>query len=527
MGGVPGIMSVYIDVPGAQDSEMDWLLPALTAALGLLIGITLAWWFGRSAQLARFEEGARSRDAELALVQSELARARETLITDRDLQQTRDRQAQALQSEFSKCQADLAGALARAEVTDKQITDLQTRVREASILIEQNTRLEKLVAEVEARAQAQAQNAAEKLQWLAQAREVLTEQFQSVSASILDTKAQHFNERQSEQLQHLLKPFREQIETFQRDVRDASRQELEGRVEIKGELKQLRDLNQNLSSEAHALTQALRGDSKKRGNWGELVLERLLELAGLRPGREFDVQPSVQGVDRQRQFPDVILRLTDDRSLVIDSKLSLIAFEQLTASENDDERERHRKDHRAAMRTHIESLGQKRYSESPDLRSPEFVVMFVPIEAAYLEAIGNDDSLYELAISRKVIVASPGMLLGLLRIVHELWRVQERQKNAEEIARLAGSLYDNFARIAENLQTTLNRIDGARDELQEAIKRMQSGRGNVLGQVEKLRALGAKASKALPAQWKEQLEAPEADRAEPSIESGDDTESSS
>ncbi|MBK8287065.1 MAG: DNA recombination protein RmuC [Ahniella sp.] len=505
---------------------MELLLPILFGLTGLLVGFGLAFWIARSSASRRFDEGARSRDAELALLNGELERARQAQVLERSQQVAQDQRAQALQSDYAKCQAELAGVQAKMAATEQQVAELQLRIRESSVLIERNTELEKQLSEVAARAQAQAQNAADKLQWLAQAREVLTEQFQSVSASILDSKAQHFSERQSEQLQHLLKPFREQIETFQRDVRDASRQELEGRTEIKGELKQLRDLNQNLSSEAHALTQALRGDSKKRGNWGELVLERLLELAGLRPGREFDVQPSVQGVDRQRQFPDVILRLTDDRSLVIDSKLSLIAFEQLTASENDDDRERHRKDHRAAMRTHIESLGQKRYSESPDLRSPEFVVMFVPIEAAYLEAVGNDDSLYELAISRKVIVASPGMLLGLLRIVHELWRVQERQKNAEEIARLAGSLYDNFARIADNLQTTLGRIDGARDELQEAIKRMQTGRGNVLGQVEKLRALGAKTNKALPAQWQGQLEAPATDTPEASIESGDTTESS-
>lgn len=488
---------------------MENLLPAIVGILGLLLGFALAWWWSRHLAAGRFTEGAQSRDAEVQLLRDESARER------REREQLQSQQVQ-LQERMQLRLDELAGRLQKhqeqaseaesarrvaetsLQAAQAQIQALQTRLAEFASLAAHNTQLERELAEAKAVAAEQTRSAETTRQWLAQAREVLGEQFQALSASILDAKAQHLSERQSEQLQHLLKPFREQIESFQRDVREATRLDLEGRVELKGELKQLRDLNQTLSEEAHALTRALRSDAKKRGNWGELVLKRLLELAGLTQGREYLLQQAVQGVEKQVQIPDVLIRLTDERSLIIDSKLSLIAYQELVNSESDDDRERWRKELRQSMRTHIEELGRKRYADTPDLRTLEFVVMFVPVEAAYLEAVGADDSLYELALSRNVVLASPGMLLGLLRVVHQLWRVQERQTNAEDIARRAGDLYDSFVRIAENLQLTLGRLDGARDELSTAIKRISSGRNNLVVQVERLKQMGAKTSKSMP-----------------------------
>lgn len=499
---------------------MDSMLAWITGLAGLAAGAAIAWWLGRSVQSARFDERTRSHDIELAGLRDELARERTGRASDQ-VQATSERarmeqQVQAAADRIAVIQGQLAeahAAQAKSEALRESLqahaAELRARLEAAERLQERVVGLERQLAEALALAQERARELGTRESLLTQAREVLTEQFKAVSSELLEQKAKQLDDRHADHLVNLLKPFREQIDAFQREVRDATRIDLEGRTELKGELKQLRDLNQSLSSEAHALAQALRGDVKKRGNWGELVLERLLELAGLQPGREFDIQPAVVGHDQQRQFPDVVLRLTDERSVVIDSKLSLSAYERLAASEDDEEREKERKAHRQAMRTHIESLASKRYSESPDLKSPEFVVMFVPIEAAYLEAISGDDSLYELAISKRIIVASPGMLLGLLRIVHELWRVQERQKNAEEIARVAGTLYDAFVRTAENLNTVAQRMGGAQDELAEAIKRIQGGRGNILGQIERLRALGAKASKALPAAWANQVETPD------------------
>lgn len=499
---------------------MESLIVAIIGILASLLGFGLAWWLSRHMASARFDEGVRSRDAEVGLLRDESARERrEREHVQSQISQLQDKsqlrldelaarlqkhQEQAAQAESGRRVAETS-----LQAAEAQVESLSLRLQEIQQLSAQNLQLERDLAEARAKADEQARANEATRQFLTQAREVLGEQFQALSASILDAKAQHLNERQSEQLQHLLKPFREQIEAFQRDVREATRLDLEGRVELKGELKQLRDLNQTLSEEAHALTRALRSDAKKRGNWGELVLKRLLELAGLTQGREYLLQQSVQGVERTTQIPDVLIRLTDERSLIIDSKLSLLAYQELVNSESDDERERWRKELRQSMRTHIEDLGRKRYADTPDLRTLEFVVMFVPVEAAYLEAVGADDSLYELALSRNVVLASPGMLLGLLRVVSQLWRVQERQNNAEEIARRAGELYDSFVRIAENLQQTLTKLDGSRDELAEAIKRISSGRNNLVVQVERLKSMGAKTSKQMPAALLQEAEAME------------------
>lgn len=516
----PATIIVSIEWPG-----MEILIIGLVVLLLVAILIAIMQGHARTAASERARaEAAAANDARERLLQghredqARWAEERRRLEAQLETQVQKNEQ---LQGELARTREQLGKAEGDAAAGVREIAYLRTQLEHVERLRLENLALAKQLADVTARAEEKSQAGLAGEQLLSQAREILTEQFKAVSSELLERKSQHLTERQSEQLHNLLKPFREQIEAFQREVRETNRLDLEGRSELKGELKQLRELNQSLSSEAHALAQALRGDVKKRGNWGELVLERLLELAGLQPGREFDIQPAVVGHDQQRQFPDVVLRLTDDRSVVIDSKLSLTAYEQLAASDSDEERERARKAHRAAMRTHIENLAQKRYSESPDLKSPEFVVMFVPIEAAYLEAIAGDDSLYELAIGKRIIVASPGMLLGLLRIVHELWRVQERQKNAEEIARVAGTLYDAFVRTAENLNVVAQRMGGAQDELAEAIKRIQGGRGNILGQIERLRALGAKASKSLPAAWQNQVETEEL----PALPSGDTTPS--
>jgi len=499
------------------------------AVIGLMVGAVVAWWHGRALSATRLDERGRSHEAELARLRDEIVRERGAR-ANAELQASSERERSDLQltgvrdqlaasaKEISDLRVALGKADERTESLTRESAELRQALDVAEAIRQNNEALKAQLSAAQTREEERARATSAHDALLTHAKEVLSHEFKAVSSDLLDQKAKHLNEQQSDQLNLLLRPFREQIDQFQKDVRTAKEQELEGRVELKGELKQLRDLNQNLSHEAHALTQALRGDSKKRGNWGELVLERLLELAGLRPGREFDIQPAVIGVDNQRQFPDVVLRLSDERSVVIDSKLSLIAYEQLTASDSEDDRDKARKAHRAAMRTHIEQLSSKRYAESPDLRSPEFVVMFVPIEAAYLEAIADDDSLYELAISKRIIVASPGMLLGLLRIVNELWRVQERQKNAEEIARVAGSLYDNFVRTAIELTNVDGRLAAAHEDLTKAIVRIQSGRGNMLGQIEKLKTLGAKVNKSLPPVWQNQIETSDA---LPTAETGD------
>ncbi|HWT15701.1 MAG TPA: DNA recombination protein RmuC, partial [Patescibacteria group bacterium] len=350
-----------------------------------------------------------------------------------------------------------------------------------------------LAARLEESATAQA----EKLRWIDTAREQLAQQFQSLASAILDAKAERFGATNAEQVSGLMAPLREQLQQFRQLVVESRAQEGESRAVLRTEIVNLRQMSERLSGDALNLARALTGDTKSQGAWGELVLERLLEASGLSEGRDYETQVVLRDEGGETRRPDVVVRLPGGRDVVIDAKVSLTAFERWCNDVDPVSRDKHLAEHLGSMRRHIDELGKRGYGRSSGLASNGIVLMFVPIEAAYLEAIRVEPRLYETALRNDVVVVSPGMLLGVLRTVDHVWKAEARQLNAEKIAERAGHLYDKFAAFVQDLQRASEQVGKARESIDTAIGKLATGRGHLVGQVEKLRQLGARNSRDL------------------------------
>ena len=287
--------------------------------------------------------------------------------------------------------------------------------------------------------------------------------------------------------------MREQLGDFRKRVDEVYDKESRERQLLKVEIDSLKNLNQRISEDAINLTRALKGESRTQGAWGELVLERLLEASGLQKGREYEAQIGLRDEDGGRPRPDVIVHLPEGRDLIIDAKVSLTAYERYCSAVEDGERGAQMNAHVASMRTHVKQLSERRYSELPGMNSLEFVLMFVPVEAAFIEAAHHDDGLHEFALDKQVVIVTTSTLLATLRTVSTLWRFDDRNRNAFEIADRAGKLYDKFVGFVEDIEDARHKLDAARHALSSARSKLVSGRGNLVGSVEKLRELGAPA----------------------------------
>ena len=284
---------------------------------------------------------------------------------------------------------------------------------------------------------------------------------------------------------------------FEKKVEDAYDKELRDKLSLREEVRKLTELNTRISEEATNLTKALKGDVKKQGNWGEIVLERVLERSGLRKGIEYTREEQIEGDVGQVYRPDVIVHLPDNKHIIVDSKVSLLAYENFVNA-NDDEKDAYLKAHIVSLRNHIKGLGEKCYQNSPTLNSPDFVLMFLPIEGSFSVALQSDNELYSFAWDRKIVVVSPTTLLATLRTIASIWKQENQTKNAQEIARLGGALYDKLVGCVEDLNKVKLNIDRASASHNDAMKKLQLGAGNVFVTAEKMKQLGAKTSKQLP-----------------------------
>jgi DNA recombination protein RmuC len=474
------------------------LLAFLTGLLaGVLVmaaaGLVLLVRFGRS----RYLQGQASRDAELAQAQTELAGERQQhALVLADLQRERD-QAELRQAQLALLDKQHAVLESRAEELTRVRDDLARQISDFSPLQQALRDATARSAELSARIEEQASAGAEKLAWIEQAREQLALQFQSLASAIMEQKSERFAAQNVEQVGRILEPLRDQIRIFQTEVNESRRQEGEQRAVLRSELEALRGMNQRLGEEALNLTRALRGDSRAQGAWGELVLERLLESAGLVSGREYETQVSVVDEQLARKRPDVVVRLPEGRDVVIDAKVSLTAYEKIGGCDDAAARGVLLGEHVASMRKHLNDLGERKYSELPGLQTPDFVLMFVPVEAAYLDAMRAEPTLYDRALERGVVIVSPGMLLGVLRTIKHLWRVEGRRNNAQLIAERAGLLYEKFRGLLYDIEAIAKSIENAAKTVDDA-RRKLTGRGNLLRQVEELKKLGARTDKELP-----------------------------
>jgi DNA recombination protein RmuC len=325
-------------------------------------------------------------------------------------------------------------------------------------------------------------------------------EFENLANRILEDKSKKFTEQNETQLKNILDPLRDRIKNFEERVNQTHNESAIERSALKEQLRIMSEMNKRMSEEALNLTKALKGDSKKQGNWGELILEKVLERSGLIKGREYDVQQSFTLEDGSRLQPDVIIRLPDSKNLIVDAKVSLVAYERYIACDDDDKafQESCLKEHIASVRSHIKGLSGKSYHNLYGIGSPDFVLLFIPIEPAFLLSISMDNDLYNDAFDKNVVLVSPTTLLATLRTIANVWKQEYQSQNAQEIAKYSGLLYDKFVSFVDDLNKVGDRLRQAQDSYDDAKKKLHEGRGNLVKNAEYVKTLGAKTTKSLP-----------------------------
>ncbi|MBX9742102.1 MAG: DNA recombination protein RmuC [Chthoniobacterales bacterium] len=333
--------------------------------------------------------------------------------------------------------------------------------------------------------------AAAKTEAHTQFQELITAQFHNLATEILEQKKEQLSQQSTTQLGHVLSPLKENLEHFRKRVEEIHTVQVESSGSLRQQLSQLSQLNHQLSTDAQNLASALQGKSQRRGAWGELILERTLELSGLERGREFELQVSTA----ERLRPDAIIHLPEDRIIVIDSKVSLVDYERACNAAEESERQRALSAHAAAVRTHIKSLAEKGYPDLFPGKTPEMTMMFLPIEPAFGAALTADPQLFEFAFAHRIILVTPSTLLAALRTINNFWKVEKQTKNVLEIARLGGVLHDRFVDFTNYLLTARSQIAKALTTQDEAIARLSSQKGNLISTAQRLQQLGAKTEK--------------------------------
>ena len=338
----------------------------------------------------------------------------------------------------------------------------------------------------------------EQKQEVEQLQEKFTKEFENLANKILEEKTVKFTEQNKENLKNILSPLQDKIQLFEKKVEDTHKESIDYHAALRQQILGLREMNEQMSKETINLTKALKGDSKMQGNWGELVLERVLEKSGLEKDREYFVQQSHITEDGNRVFPDVIINLPDGKKMIIDSKVTLTAYERYINEEDSEVKNQHLKEHIVSINRHVEQLGSKNYHDLYHMESPDFVLLFIPIESAFAVALNEDTTLYNKAFEKNIVIVTPSTLLATLRTIDSMWTNQKQQENAIEIARQAGALYDKFEGFVSDLIKIGKKMDEAKIEYGNAMNKLVDGKGNLITSVEKLKKMGAKAKKALP-----------------------------
>lgn len=448
-------------------------------------------------------------------LQRRLARAQgEQALLQERLEHAQLSQA-GLLAQLDACRAELAEV---SEIKVEQQTELAGLRRENELLQQERqiareaaqswnqqrerneAELRRLTAECAALAaelQENRDNQQQRLDDLQGARNELRAQFSELATKIFDEREQRFAETSQQRLGQLLDPLKERIQAFEKRVDESYQQEARERFSLSKELERLQQLNQRLGDEATNLTRALKGQ-KTQGNWGELVLERVLEHAGLEKGREYHTQVSLKGAGGERFQPDVLIRLPGDRQVIVDAKVSLSAYQQYVAAADEPVRQQALKQHLISLRSHLKGLSGKDYQRLEGLHSLDFVLLFVPIEAAFAAALQAEPDLFREAFEQQVVIVSPTTLLATLRVIDSLWRQERQGQNAREIAERAGQLYDKFVAFVADLDEMGSRLQQLDKAYASARNKLVDGRGNLIGRVENLKLLGARASKSLP-----------------------------
>lgn len=390
-------------------------------------------------------------------------------------------QLRQTEKDLVEAQTRLDGAIQEFKKQDLRIKDLEEAKNKLTVDL--------------TKAQSDAENLTEQKKELTELREKMKKEFEGMAATILQKNAESFSGLQEKRLGEILNPFKEKIKGFEEKVQQNYEQEFKEKATLKAEIEKLVELNQTISKEAKDLTQALKGDSKKQGNWGEVVLERVLEQSGLEKGREYFTQFSTQNVDGERILPDVVVNLPEEKHIIIDSKVSLVAYENYVNAEEEELRTTALKAHLVSVKNHIKQLSAKNYQTGNGLESPDFVLLFMPIEAAFALAVQQDASLFSEAWKQKIVIVSPSTLLATLRTIASIWKQERQTKNAQEIALEGGRLYDKIVGFLKDMEKIDRNLSQTRDAYEAAMNKLSEGKGTILKRTEKLRKLGASVTK--------------------------------
>ena len=382
--------------------------------------------------------------------------------------------------------------LAKAEQT------IAVKDQALSAAQQQQSELTAQIASLRTELDQQRNAAADKIKTLEETRQQLSREFELLANRIFDEKTERFNKSSKTTLDTALSPLKEQLKDFKQKVEDVYDKDSKERISLSAELGQLKQLNQQMSADAVNLTKALKGDNKAQGNWGEVVLERVLEESGLHKGREYETQVNLKADEGRSQQPDVIIRLPENKDLIIDSKVSLVHYERYCNSDDSAVREQALKEHINSVRAHIKGLSIKNYEGLEGIRTLDFVLIFIPIESAFMAAFEHDQAMFRDAYEKNIIVVGPTTLLATLRTIQSIWRYERQNKNAEEIARQAGAMHDKFVGFVTDLDKISDYLSKASTAHDSAMSKLITGKGNLVGSTKRLETLGAKVKKVLP-----------------------------
>lgn len=414
------------------------------------------------------------------------------------LQTTQEKLAQTQQQllEFNVKNSALNEKLQQLVIYQEQNNKLTSELNQLRTL---NTQQYAELSELKTRLEETRLSADEKQKLLTQSEQRLTEQFENLANRIFENSGKTFEQQNKQSLDHLLSPLKEQLDGFKKQVQDSFGQEAKERHTLTHEIRNLQQLNEQMAKDAVNLTNALKGNNKTQGNWGEVVLNRILESSGLREGHEYETQVSMTDKDNRRLQPDVIVHLPQGHDVVIDAKMTLVAYERYFNSDDEIEKERAINEHLVAIRNHIKQLSQKDYHKLFGIKSLDYVLMFIPVEPAFMTAIDRDPALINEALRNNIMLVSPTTLLVALRTINNLWRYEYQNRHAEQIADRAGKLYDKMRGFMEDMESLGLSLDKAQRTYHDSMNKLSRGRGNVIGQIEQFRELGIEIKKPIKA----------------------------
>lgn len=452
------------------------------ALAGVLAGWTIAWFRGQQVS-------ARQETERQLLLQSaeQLREERERLQQQVETCQQAQRQNEL---ELRQLHGTLSAAQEKLHHLDHWRNETEQLTRELRNQLEINSSQEAELREVTIRLEETRMAAEEKQRLLVNSEQRLNAQFENLANRIFENSGRRVDEQNKQSLNSLISPLREQLEGFRRQVQDGFGQEARERHTLSHEIRNLQQLNAQMAQEAINLTKALKGDNKTQGNWGEVVLSRVLEASGLREGHEYETQVTIQLEQNGRMQPDVIVRLPQGKDVVIDAKMTLVAYERYFNGDDEAQREAAISEHIAAIRGHLRQLSRKDYQQLPGLRSLDYVLMFIPVEPAFLLAIDRQPELINEALNLNIMLVSPTTLLVALRTINNLWRYEHQSRHAQRIADRAAKLYDKMRLFVDDMSSMGQSLDKAQDSYRQAMKKLSEGRGNMIAQTESFRQLG-------------------------------------